>query len=510
MYLYLYALQSTPIWVMLALILSGFPLLGVLMKKRCQIQRRPPTPPKLPIIGNLHQLGTLPHQSLARLAEKYGPVMFLQLGFEPCLVISSTEAAKEALKTHDIEYSSRPAAACIGKLTYNYADMAFTPYSEYWREMKKICIVELFSLKRVQSFRPVRNEMIDVLLESLAISASKGELVDLCRMNFELNANITFEIAFGKSFKGSMMDGKGFQELLHETTAMLGVFSAADFFPYVGWIYDKMIGLHSRLGMVFEKFDEFFRFVIEEHMRSEKARDDHEDIVDVLLRIQREHIPSGATRFTMNNIKGILTNIFLGGVDTIAVTTVWALAELVKNPEVMKKVQDELRQCTTWKNGLNEKDIENLNYFKMVLKETMRLHPVAPLLVPRKTTANTQMFNYPNQEGTRVFINAWAIARDPKKWKQPEKFIPERFADSPIDYKGQHFEFLPFGGGGRICPGINMAMATIELVLANILYRFDWKLPDGMTLEELNMEEGAGMTAFKKVLLKLLPINYQC
>uniref|UniRef100_A0A7N0VMD7 Cytochrome P450 n=1 Tax=Kalanchoe fedtschenkoi TaxID=63787 RepID=A0A7N0VMD7_KALFE len=497
---------------LLILLLAALALLwGLTKNKRGRsliTQKQPPSPPGLPIIGNLHQLGALPHRSLARLAERHGPVMLIRLGFEPTLVLSSAEAAKEALKTRDVDYSGRPISFCSGKLTYNNVDMAFTPYSEYWREMRKICVVELFSLKRVQSFQPVRTEVMDAFIQSVAASAAEGEAVHLGEMSFELTASIIFKIAFGRSFKGSLMDGKGFEKLLHETTALVGTFAAADFFPYVGWMVDKLSGLHSRVDRVCERFDGFLESVIREHLNSDKLKDDgHEDIVDVLLRIHREHVRSGATWFTMNNVKAILIDIFLGGVDTGAIVLVWALTELVKNPEVMKKVQDEIRHWASGKERVTEEDIDNLKYFKMVIKETLRVHLVGPLLVQKKTTAKTQMLGYLIQEGVRVVINAWAIARDPKVWDQPDKFIPERFNDSLVDYRGQHFEFIPFGGGRRICPGINMAMAMIELVLANMLHRFDWKLPDGMTPEELDMEEGFGFTSFKKVPLKLVPVD---
>uniref|UniRef100_A0A7N0VLC8 Cytochrome P450 n=1 Tax=Kalanchoe fedtschenkoi TaxID=63787 RepID=A0A7N0VLC8_KALFE len=493
---------------LLVLLLAGLALLWGLTKKRRRhnfmIHKQPPSPPGLPIIGNLHQLGARPHQSLTRFAERHGPVMLLRLGFEPTLVLSSAEAAKEALKTRDVDYSSRALSFCWGKLTYNYVDVAFTSYSEYWREKRKICVVELVNLKRVQSFQPVRTEVTDALIQSLAASAAKGEAVDLGEVSFELTASIIFKIAFGRSLKGSLMDGKGLEKLLHETTAVLGSFAAADFFPYVGWMADKLSGLHSRLDRLFERFDGFLEGVIQEHLNSDKLKDkQHEDIVDVLLRIHREHVRSGATWFTMNNVKAILIDVFLGGIDTGAITLVWALAELVKNPEVMKKVQDEIRHWTSGKDRLTEKDIDNLKYFKMVIKETLRLHTAVPLLVSKKTTAKTQMFGYPIQEGVRVFINVWAIARDPKVWDQPEKFIPERFKDSLVDYRGQHFELLPFGGCRRICPEINMAMATIEFVLANMLHRFDWKLSDGMTPEELDLEEGRGFTVFRKSLSSL-------
>lgn len=203
-----------------------------------------------------------------------------------------------------------------------------------------------------------------------------------------------------------------------------------------------------------------------------------------------------------------MQNIFLAGVDTAAITVVWAMTELMKNPNAMKKAQEEIRQLMAGKDRVSEQDIESLKYLEMVLKETLRLHPPAPLLLPKETTANTQVLGYHIKKGTRVYINAWAIGRDSKTWQQPEKFSPERFEERPIEYKGQNFELIPFGGGRRMCPGINMGMATVELALANMLHCFDWKLPDGMRREDISMEEGAGLTSFKKIPLKLVPVAF--
>lgn len=160
------------------------------------------------------------------------------------------------------------------------------------------------------------------------------------------------------------------------------------------------------------------------------------------------------------------------------------------------------------KDRVSEQDIASLEYLKMVLKETLRLHPPVPL-TPKRTTADTQVLGFHIKAGTRVYINTWAIGRDPKIWEEPEKFCPERFEERPIEYKGQNFELLPFGSGRRMCPGINLAMWTVELALANMLLCFDWKLPDGMTWQVLNMEEGTGLTTFKKISLILVPVKSQ-
>lgn len=200
----------------------------------------------------------------------------------------------------------------------------------------------------------------------------------------------------------------------------------------------------------------------------------------------------------------------MGGVDTSSMTTNWAMAELVKNPRVMKKVQDEVRQCVGKEGRVTEDDIDKLEYLWMVIKETLRLHLPAPLLLPRDTLSECKVSGYNIYPKMLIQINAWAIGRDPKYWKDPEEFFPERFLDSSIDFKGQHFEYLPFGSGRRICPGMHMASITVEIILANLLYHFDWTLPNGMKTEDINMEEKAGisLTVSKKTPLILVPVKY--
>jgi len=198
-------------------------------------------------------------------------------------------------------------------------------------------------------------------------------------------------------------------------------------------------------------------------------------------------------------------NIFLGGVDTGAITVIWATAEIARNPIIMKKAQEEIRSSVGQKGRATEERTDELQYLKMVIKETLRLHPPAPLLLPRETMSRCQINGYDIYLKTLIQVNAWAIGRDPEYWRDSEEFFPERFVDSPIDYKGQRFEFLPLGSGRRVCPGILMGVTMVELALANLLYCFDWKLPNAVAI---NMEEAAGLTISKKNPLFLVRINY--
>ena len=197
-----------------------------------------------------------------------------------------------------------------------------------------------------------------------------------------------------------------------------------------------------------------------------------------------------------------MQNVFVAGTDTSAATVVWAMTYLTKNPRAMKKVQLEIRSLIGGNKGfVNEDDVQELHYLKAVVKETMRLQPTVPLLLPREAIQKCIVEGYEIPAKTRVFVNAWAIGRDPEAWQNPEEFYPERFVDSCIDFKGQNFELIPFGAGRRICPGLNMGIVTVELALANLLYKFDWEMPPGLKSHDFDVLPGLAM--HKKNVLSL-------
>lgn len=201
--------------------------------------------------------------------------------------------------------------------------------------------------------------------------------------------------------------------------------------------------------------------------------------------------------------------MILGGTETSSTTIEWAMTELIRNPESMKMVQAEIRRVVSDNKGyINETTIENLKYLKAVIKETLRLHPPAPFLIPRECTQTCEINGYTIPVGTQVIVNAWAIGRDPDYWSFSEKFLPDRFLNLSIDYKGFNFEYIPFGSGKRICPGMLFGMAMVELILAQLLYHFDWELPPGTTPESLDMSETFGTTMRRKTHLILIPKCY--
>ncbi|MED6157492.1 hypothetical protein PIB30_023533 [Stylosanthes scabra] len=342
-------------------------------------------------------------------------------------------------------------------------------------------------------------------MKKISSHASSNKVINLNEMVISLTSTIICRIAFGKRYEDDGGERSKFHDLFNECQAMLASFFVSDYVPFLGWI-DRLNGMHARLDRTFKKLDKFYEEVIDEHMDPNRDTSNGEDIIDVLLQLKKNR--SCSFDLTIDHIKALFVDTLVAATDTTAATIVWAMTALIKNPRVMKKVQREIRSFGGEKDFLEEEDIQKCSYLKLVIKETLRLHLPAPLLVQKETNKTCIIDGYEIPNKTIVYVNAWAIHRDPEAWKDPHEFCPERFLDSDIDFFGQNFEFIPFGAGRRICPGMHMALASLDLTLANLLYSFNWKLPEGMKKEDIDTQVLPGLTQHKKNSLYLVAKNY--
>ncbi|XP_006367128.2 premnaspirodiene oxygenase-like isoform X2 [Solanum tuberosum] len=468
----------------------------------------PPGPWRLPIIGSVHHLTKgIPHHVLKNLSQKFGPIMYLQLGEVPTIVVSSPHMAQKIMKTHDLAFASR-SQTMLGKIfCYDCTDIAFSPYGEYWRHMRKLCIMELLSGKMVKSFSPIRLDELSSLVSS--IKSMENTPINVSEKLFWFMNSVTCRSSFGKACKDQ---NEAMISLIHGVLSLAGGFELADLYPSkkflsgISGMGSKLIEARNKVDTVLDKVIDVHR---ENHANGKKCNAEcgsNEDLIDVFFRV----MGTGELPFTLtnNNIKAVILDMFVAGSDTSSSTVTWALSEMMKSPSVMAKAQAEVREVFKGKKTFDDDDLEKVDYLKLVIKETLRLHPPTPLLVPRECREETEIDGYIIPVKSKVLVNVWAIGRDPESWEDSESFIPERFENSSVDFSGTHFQFLPFGAGRRTCPGRLFGLALVTLPLAHLLYNFNWTLPNGMDPRDLDMNEANGMTARRDKDLYLIATPY--
>ncbi|XP_061340228.1 cytochrome P450 76A1-like [Gastrolobium bilobum] len=494
----------------LFLLLSSFPLLLFIYSYRrrkisASNRRLPPGPPGWPIFGNMFQLGEMPHRTLTNLREKYGPVVWLQIGAINTMVILSTKAATVFFKNHDHNFADRTITQTMRVHNYDKSSLALAPYGTYWRIMRRLVTVDMLVTKRINDTASVRRRCVDDMLSWVAKEAREledGRGVHVARFVFLMTFNLLGNLMLSRDlFDPESKDGSEF------FTAMMGLMewgghpNVTDLFPWLRWLdpqglkkkMDRDMGI--ALGIA-------SRFVKE---RLEEQRDNNSrDFLDVLLEFQNSESQE-AHNISNKDLNIFILEIFLAGSETTSSTIEWALTELLCNRECMMKVKKELGSVVGSAREFEESDIDNLPYLQCVVKETFRMHPPIPLLVPRRAIQDTEFMGYDIPKDTQVFVNAWAIGRDPDVWDEPLAFKPERFLGSGTEYKGQHYELIPFGAGRRMCAGVPLAHRVLHLVLGSLLHRFDWELDNRVTPSTMDMKDRLGITMRKFEPLLAVP-----
>ncbi|XP_037472895.1 cytochrome P450 71A1-like [Triticum dicoccoides] len=468
---------------------------------------QPPSPPGLPIIGNLHQLGRgRPHRTLEALARRHGPLLLLRLGSVRAIVVSSASLAEAVLRTQDNVFCSRPQQYTARGTLYGCRDVGFSAYNERWRQLRRIAVVHLLSMKRVDSFRALREEEVARFVGRVRAASGSGAHegrrgINVTELIITLTYTVISRAAFGNKLGG--VEPVMVRDMMKELTDLLGTIAVSDVFPRLGWLVDWATGLQARVKRTAAELDSIMERTITEH-EGDPGKDDGEapDLLDDLLLIAKD----GDQGFKLDRIdvKGVILDMFIAGTDTTYKTIEWTLAELMKNPREMAKVQSEVRQVAAGAHGgVLEEELEKMNLLQAAMKETLRLHPPVPLLIPRESIQDAQLHGYDIPAKTRVMVNTWAIGRDGESWENAEEFRPERFLGRTIDYNGKDPRFLPFGAGRRGCPGIAFGTRLAELMLANMMYHFDWELPDGEDPESFEVVESSGLSPGLKSALIL-------
>ncbi|KAI5077575.1 hypothetical protein GOP47_0007399 [Adiantum capillus-veneris] len=430
----------------------------------------PPGPPAWPIIGHLHLLGHLPHQSLCKLAQTYGPLLGLRLGGVPVIVAPSPQMAKEILQTHDAALAYRPRTAAAVHVCFDSSDVAYAPLGPYWKFLRQVYATELFGPKKMDAFRYVREGEARGLVRAVLQRCGEG------------GAPVEAQV-------GSL------HNLIEDVLHLLGVFYSGDYVPWLAWLDPH--GYLKSMKVTAQRTQALLQGVIDERRQLHNSKSvgaeekGPHDLLDVLLAASRtnEEVP-----MTDKHIMAAIQDVFVGGSDTSATSVEWALVELINHPKAMIKLHQEMDNVVGKGRLVEESDIPNLTYLEYVIKESMRLHPIAPFLIPREAKQECTIGGFKIFPGTHIYVNTWAIGRDSSAWEEPLQFLPERFAKKNIDLRGQHFDFLPFGMGRRRCPGWALGISNVRLMLATLIQAFTWHCVSETSQGILDMSEKFGLT----------------
>ncbi|GMI73485.1 cytochrome P450, family 82, subfamily C, polypeptide 2 [Hibiscus trionum] len=464
----------------------------------------------LPIIGHLHLLGAQPTlaRTLAAMADKYGPVFTIRFGLFPTLVVSNHEAVKECLTTNDRVLATRPPSYAGKYMAYDHAGFGFAPYGPFWREIRKFTMVELLSTHKLAKLMHVRVSEVNALMKSLyTFSKQPNQKISMDEKLGVFTLNVILRLVAGKRY---FSDAEGVEDkearrvmkIYKQFSYLMGVNAISEVVPFLKWM-DKWSWQVKAMKCAAKEMNHLVESWVDEHIakRLEIGSYQHQDFIDVMLSAMDDEMVFGHTRDKV--IKATATTLIAAGSDSTSASMTWILANLMNNKHALKRAQQELDRKIGRDRWVQESDIDKLVYLKALVKETFRLYPAAPLLVPHEAMEDCSVSGYHIPKGTRFLVNMWKLHRDSRVWSNPEEFQPERFLTTheKVEISGQCFELIPFGSGRRSCPGMTLALQVIHLTIASLLQGFELTTPLNAPVD---MSEGTGAVMPKTTPLELV------
>ncbi|CAN0927687.1 3,9-dihydroxypterocarpan 6A-monooxygenase [Linum grandiflorum] len=404
------------------------------------------------------------------------------MGFSTCVVASNEAVAKEIFKAQDLNFSSRPEFGSSEYFIYRGSRFVTAQYGEYWRFMKKLSMTRLLSVPQLRLFADVVDEEKVRLIESAARCATDGRLFDLSRAFTTLTNNTICRMAMSTRCSGTNKDAEEIAGLVKTCLQLAGRLSVGDILTG-----KKLVGALT-------KYDRIVSRIIKEHQEQALKMESgilkvRKDILDILLETYND--PNAELKLSENDIKSFLLDIFFAGTDTSSSAMQWAMGELINHPKSFKKLRAEIDSVVGPTRLVKDSDVPNLPYLRAVIRETLRLHPSAPLII-RECAEDCLVNGFSVKSKTRVLVNVYAIMRDPKSWTNPDEFDPERFMEDSeeMDYKGRDCLFMPFGGGRRACPGAGHGLMVTHSTVGALVQCFDWRVKGGMEKVDIKLVTG--------------------
>ncbi|KAJ0569994.1 putative cytochrome P450 [Helianthus annuus] len=487
--------------------------------------RLPPGPRSLPIVGYLPFLGPELHKQFTRMAHTYGPIFKLHLGSKLHVVINSSELAKEVVRDHDEIFANRNLTVAASVLSYGGQDLVWSMNNSNWRKLRKIFVHEALSSKNLESCSSFRMGEVRKTIKNVFSKISTPIVIS--EITFMTQTNVLTSLICGNTSNSSHLASE-LQTVSENLAEIFRRPNLSDFFPILAWF--DLQRIERNMKKLFHKTDQIAESMIQDGIKSNSKksldgvgdREKKKDFLQILLDLRSQE---DGNSLSITQIKALIlvnvilqtlddtsstndicSDIMVAGTETTSTLIEWVMAEIMMNHQVMNAIQEELAKVVGLNNIVEETHLSQLKYLDAVVKETLRLHPVVPFLIPRSPSQDCKVGGYTIPKGCTVFLNVWSIQRDPRYWDKPLEFYPKRFlsyeSSKKYDYKGNNLKFFPFGSGRRLCAGLPLAEKMTLFILASLLHSFNWSLPKG---EEHDLSEKFGITLTKVKPLTAIP-----
>ncbi|KAI3839422.1 hypothetical protein MKX03_017545 [Papaver bracteatum] len=477
-------------------------------KNRINSRRLPPGPPGWPLIGNLFDVGfeykSLPKR-LVEIQKKYGPIFMIRVGWQNMLVIASADAAMEVFKTHDQAFFNRqPIQTLLLPDDDIYQVTPWAPYGPIWRINRRL-YATIFSRTTMNNTLGKRRQFLDQIIQWVSVEEKEGRSVEIKHLTLVALTNLFGNLFFSKDVMDLKSSSRNeLYQLLEEMVVVTSKPNVADVYPWLRNLDPQ--NLSNRMKKAIYAFLNIVDGFAKERRSTDVIHNSNEekDYWDLLMDFEGNG-KDEPTKLSDRYINFFIMEIFIAGTDSIITPLEWVMTEVMRNPEVMRMAKDEIAQVVGYNRKIEESDVDSLPYLGAVIKETLRLHPPAPFLIPRTTIEDTEFMGYVIPKDTAVLVNFWGIGRDSALWDDPFSFNPERFLGNTTDYRGQHSRFLPFGSGRRMCAGLPLVHQILPIVVGSLLQSFDWTLENGVTPESIDMNEKIETSLKKATPLRIIP-----
>ncbi|KAD4385680.1 hypothetical protein E3N88_25849 [Mikania micrantha] len=466
----------------------------------------PPGPRSLPIVGYIPFLSSSLHTQFVSIAQTYGPIFKLKLGSKLYIVISNPELSKEVVRDQDDIFSNRDQSVAGLTLTYDGQDIVISNNNPNWRKLRKIFVHEIQSHKNLEATISFRRDEVRNCVKT--IFGKIGTATNVREIVFSTETNILIRTIWETSLdKGGLKDQNLGAKIDMVATNIVKIFARpnlSDFFPFLARF--DLQHVERDMQMQHDKMDELFTTIIEDRIqynlkksKDEGKNDGKKDFIEILLEYKDE---KDGKPLSTTQMKALLMDLMIAGTETTATTVEWAMTHIIGDRNIMNKIQEELAEVVGLENKVEESHAPKLKYLEATIKETLRMYPIVPFLIPRSPSKTCTVGGYTIPKGCTIILNVWSIQRDPHYWENPLEFRPERFLNTSWDFKGTNLVYFPFGSGRRICAGLPMAEKMLMYILASLLHSFDWRLAKP---EEHNIKEVFGIAIKKKTPLICIP-----